>query len=90
MANGSRQNHLPGLQVGAAPNAICYALVQPTLTIGGTKARIDFAGLSPQFPGLYQINFVLGETQTTPSQSALVDGVVVAGDTQGIFKIMSQ
>ena len=26
------------------------------VTIGGVKAKVDFAGLSPQFTGVYQVN----------------------------------
>ena len=30
-----------------------------TATIGGVPARVDFAGLTPGFPGLYQVNMVV-------------------------------
>jgi uncharacterized protein (TIGR03437 family) len=54
------------VQSGTASNKVCNALIQPTLTIGGLPATIYYAGLQPQFPGLYQINFIV------PSQVATV------------------
>ena len=34
----------------------------PKVTIGGVPARVDFAGLTPQYTGLYQINVVMPES----------------------------
>jgi uncharacterized protein (TIGR03437 family) len=34
-------------------------LNQLTATIGGATAKVDFAGLSPQFTGVYQVNLVI-------------------------------
>jgi uncharacterized protein (TIGR03437 family) len=36
-----------------------YNITYPTLLIGGTPAQILFSGLSPQFVGLNQINFIV-------------------------------
>lgn len=36
-----------------------WALMQPTVTVGGTGTRILYAGRSPQFPGVDQINVQL-------------------------------
>jgi uncharacterized protein (TIGR03437 family) len=33
------------------------ALVKPLVLVGGKSATVDFAGLSPQFPGVNQVNF---------------------------------
>jgi len=33
-----------------------YAAVQPTVTIDGATARVEYAGLTPGGIGLYQIN----------------------------------
>lgn len=79
---GLGRTDCPGLKAGVAPNAICNALVQPKLLIGGKTTDIYFAGLSPQFPGLYQINFVLpGSVPTGSSDPLKVQGEVVSGDT---------
>ena len=47
----------PAIPTGsAAPNSLTYAVLQPTVTIGGLSVTPDFAGLTPGFIGLYQIN----------------------------------
>ncbi|MEP6962511.1 MAG: hypothetical protein ABI995_10545 [Acidobacteriota bacterium] len=44
----------PGL---AAPNSPLSWTDNPvTVTIGGVDARVDFSGLAPGFPGVYQVN----------------------------------
>jgi uncharacterized protein (TIGR03437 family) len=40
----------------APSSPLPYASVQPTVTIDGAAARVDYAGLSPDSIGLYQIN----------------------------------
>jgi uncharacterized protein (TIGR03437 family) len=78
------------VQAGVAPNTICNALVQPQLAIGGKTATVYYAGLSPQFPGLYQINFVVPGQANNSSSPLEVQGVVLAGDTQARFMTVSQ
>jgi uncharacterized protein (TIGR03437 family) len=86
---GLGRTDCPTLQPGVAPNAICNALVQPQLAIGGKTTQIYYAGLSPQFPGLYQINFVV-PGQANSSSPVEVQGVVLAGDAQTQFMTVSQ
>jgi uncharacterized protein (TIGR03437 family) len=68
----------------------CNAVVKPTLTINGVSAIIDYAGITPGDPGLYQVNFrVLGTPSAVPSLQ--VQGILVSGDKQTSFNIiMSQ
>jgi uncharacterized protein (TIGR03437 family) len=33
-----------------------YSLLQPTVTVGGAPATVQFCGVAPGFFGLYQIN----------------------------------
>ena len=58
----------PSLADGAAscPLSGCPANVKlsqtdtkPVVTVGGVQAAIEFSGLSPQFVGVYQVNFVM-------------------------------
>lgn len=87
---GLGRTDCPTLQAGVAPNTICNALVQPQLVIDGKTAQIYYAGLSPQFPGLYQINFVVPGQANSSSSPLEVQGVVLAGGTQARFMTVSQ
>ncbi len=42
-----------------ANDASSTALVTPTVSIGGVAATVQFCGLAPGFPGLYQINVIV-------------------------------
>jgi uncharacterized protein (TIGR03437 family) len=45
-----------GQPAPGGPN-LAKAVVQPTVTLNGQAANVQFAGLSPGFVGLYQVNF---------------------------------
>ena len=47
------------------------AIAVPTVTIGGVSAPVTFAGLSPQFVGVYQINVIMPSTEM-PANAAPV------------------
>jgi uncharacterized protein (TIGR03437 family) len=80
----------PNLKTGEASGTICYAHIQPTLIVDGLPTHILYAGIQPQFPGLYQINFLVpGQVGTVPSAREVL-AVLVAGDMQTTFKMMSQ
>lgn len=46
------------------------AVIAPTVLVGGASAPVLFAGLSPQFPGVNQVNFTIpsGVSGTVPLQ----------------------
>jgi uncharacterized protein (TIGR03437 family) len=47
----------PPIQAGEAPGATLRQTVdRPVVMIGGVEAAVLFSGLSPQFPGVYQLN----------------------------------
>ena len=52
-------------------DALRRASTTPAITIGGIPANVTFAGLSPQFVGVYQVNFVLPTTAVSASGAAL-------------------
>ncbi len=52
----------------------------PTVTIGGVAAQVTFAGLSPQFVGVYQINVTVPST-ATPASTATIQ--IEAGGVTG-------
>ena len=76
------------LPAGVAPNAICPAIVQPTVTIGSQTAQVLFAGLSYDFPGLYQINFQLSGQVNAPTSSNLVQCTITTPDMTARFKTL--
>lgn len=60
----------PPVQDGhASLDAIRNAVVKPVVTVGGIEAQVLFAGLSPQFPGVNQINIVV--PSNAPAGSAV-------------------
>lgn len=55
-----------------------YAVNKPTVMIGGVPAPVTFAGLSPQFVGVYQINVTL------PSTALPANGVSLQIESGGV------
>ena len=47
------------MATGALPSGLAHAITTPVVLIGGVSAHVDFAGLSPQFPGVNQVNVVI-------------------------------
>jgi uncharacterized protein (TIGR03437 family) len=70
----------PTLDDGAAPGSVLTQVnTQPVVTIGGVTASVAFAGLQPQFPGVYQLN-VTGPANA-PSGNAVPLQIQVGGVT---------
>jgi adhesin/invasin len=49
----------PAAVVGSLAAGAATLLGDYSLTIGGVKAEVSYAGLAPNFAGLYQINFTV-------------------------------
>lgn len=50
----------PTISDGDAPGSVLTSVnTQPLVTIGGITAQVAFAGLQPQFPGVYQLNITV-------------------------------
>jgi uncharacterized protein (TIGR03437 family) len=68
--------------LGAASlDATRYTTTTPTLLIGGTQAQLLFSGLTPQFVGISQINFIV--PAVAPGSSIpiqLVEGGITSTD----------
>jgi uncharacterized protein (TIGR03437 family) len=63
---------------GAAPGAVLTNVsTQPVVLIGGVSAQVAFAGLSPQFPGVNQLNIII--PANAPTGSAVPIQVQVGG-----------
>ncbi|MGA2134839.1 MAG: IPT/TIG domain-containing protein [Bryobacteraceae bacterium] len=59
----------------------------PTVSIGGAPATITFAGLSPQFVGVYQINVTMPVTQS-PASAAPIE-IQTGGATGTVTNVIA-
>ena len=50
---------LTGLGSTARQNGFDFAILQPTVTVGGSACPVTYAGAAPGFPGLDQINCIV-------------------------------
>ena len=62
----------PGTGLAAPISPLATVLAPPTVTIGSGTALVSFAGLAPNFAGLYQVNV------TIPAGVASGDAVIIA------------
>lgn len=70
----------PTLDDGAAPGAVLTSVnTPPVVMIGGMTAQVAFAGLQPQFPGVYQLNITI--PANAPTGSAVPIQIQVGGVT---------
>jgi len=60
----------PPSQTGQLPSS-GIAVIQPTVTVGGVNAMLQYAGVAPGFAGLYQVNAVI-PSGVTPGSSVPV------------------
>jgi uncharacterized protein (TIGR03437 family) len=77
----------PANGAAAPSNPLATAKVTPTVTIGGVAATVTFAGLTPGFVGLYQVNVQV--PQSAPSGNA-VELVVRSGEDSNTVTIAVQ
>jgi minor extracellular serine protease Vpr len=67
----------PSATDGAAPQQLSNTMSAPQLTVGGQSAPVSFAGLTPGFVGLYQVNAVVpldAQTGTNVAVILTIDG----------------
>src|SRR5262249_19217815 len=58
-------------------------VITPTVMVGGVPAQVVFSGMTPQFPGVYQINIVIAAgtpTGNTVSIQISSNGVTSRND----------
>jgi uncharacterized protein (TIGR03437 family) len=61
------------------PTTLRVCTTTPRVTVGGRDAQVFFAGLSPQFPGVYQLNIAVPEG--VPTGNAVPLQIIVGGIT---------
>src|ERR1700722_1919564 len=70
----------PPIDDGAAPGTVLTSVnTPPVVMIGGISAQVAFAGLQPQFPGVYQLNVTI--PANAPTGSAVPIQIQVGGVT---------
>jgi uncharacterized protein (TIGR03437 family) len=70
----------PTIADGDVPGSVLTtANTQPQVLIGGISAQVAFAGLTPQYPGVYQLNIVV--PTNAPTGSAVPFQIQVGGIT---------
>jgi uncharacterized protein (TIGR03437 family) len=70
----------PTLADGAAPGSVLTSVnTPPVVMVGGITAPVAFAGLQPQFPGVYQLNITI--PANAPTGNAVPIQIQVGGVT---------
>jgi uncharacterized protein (TIGR03437 family) len=69
----------PQVDPGAAATGPTPTVQEVTATIGGQKATVQYAGLAPGYPGLYQVNAMVPNGVTPGDQVPVT--LTVAGQT---------
>lgn len=59
LANGMGPVDTPDPNGAASLDVLRHTVSTPTVTIGGQPAQVIFSGLTPQFPGINQLNLVV-------------------------------
>jgi uncharacterized protein (TIGR03437 family) len=67
----------------APSNPLAMVTAQPTITVGGQSAHVDFAGLTPGFAGLYQVDFDVPASASSGNLPVVIsqNGVVTNSTT---------
>ena len=65
----------------APSNPLAQVTVQPTITVDGQPSHVDFAGLTPGFAGLYQIDFDIPASARTGNLTVIISQNGVATNT---------
>ena len=61
-------NNQPADGAPGPPNTSATTKTQPTITVGGQTATLQYSGLAPDYVGLYQVNFVVPQGVGTGQQ----------------------
>ncbi len=59
---------------GSPGNPLNLVVTTPTVTIAGLPATVTWAGLAPYYPGLYQLNVQLPNSQLSATSTIVVQG----------------
>jgi uncharacterized protein (TIGR03437 family) len=73
--------------VVAHPNGLFYTVLTPQVTIGDYAAPVQYSGLAPGYPGLYQVN-VLVTPFVRPGELELL--LTIGGSTANGVKVRVQ
>jgi uncharacterized protein (TIGR03437 family) len=71
LATGLGAVNPPGITGDNSLDTMRRTTATPTVLIGGASTPVAFSGLSPQFVGVYQINFVMPSTEAPANNELL-------------------
>ena len=79
IADGAAPCSLKGCAADAKQRPLVKS-TKITVLVGGVSAKIQFAGLAPQFPGVYQLNFIVPDG-VTPGDAVPLQIQIEGGGT---------
>jgi uncharacterized protein (TIGR03437 family) len=86
-ANGLGPVDIPVANGAASLDALRHTLTTPVVLIGGKSAQVLFSGLTPQFPGVNQLNLVIPQVTVGNSVSIQVQEGGITSSAQVVIAL---
>lgn len=76
-----------GVAAPASGSPLYETILKPTVTVGGVSTPVLFSGMTPGFPGTYQINFQIPPKAPTGDDVAVVIAIAGQGNDSATISI---